>query len=417
MSRRPTDDRDRGFALVITLALLALLVLGLFALSALVKVGGEVAHAGFHQSRAKQNALMALDVALSELQKAAGDDTRITATAGMTGVGPGAANSTRHWCGVWRADGSFVGWLTSGASASSATLGTGVPTVEVVSTGSVGAAASNSEHVIAGKQPVTPASAPASPDAPSVIGYYAYAVLDEGVKIPLYAPAPTPVVAPMIFSNATNAASRMRDAVANNSSVLPSLRSYEQVRWLPTGTELAVATVQDNFHHVSFSPRAFNGSALQPGYVNPNTDSAQVWRSLLETYNAIPGIPATLTDANINAYGTTAQNTVASFASGQKFTNGPFLARAAVRDFLGTLIPASSSPTAAEVYAALEPMISLRSDTFRIRTYGESVDPSGLVESRFFAEATVQRIADPAPNGLGRTFVQTSFRWLGPDDI
>lgn len=417
MNREPTDGGNRGFALVITLALLALLVLAVVALSALVKVGGEVAQAGFHQSRAKQNALTALDIALSELQKAAGDDTRITGMAGITGIAPGSSNSTRHWCGVWRADGSFVGWLTSGATPSSAMLTAGVPSVELVSTGSVGAPASNSEHVIAGKEAVVVASTLGSPDAPSTVGYYAYAVLDEGVKIPLYAPAPIPVVAPVIFSNTTSAASRLRDAVANNSSILPALRSYEQARWLPTGTELSAATVQDNFHQVSFSPRAFSGTTFQAGYLNPNTNSAQFWRSLLKTYNSIAGIPAVLTDANINSYGTTAQNTAASFSVGQKFSNGPFLDRSAVRDFLATLIPASSTATAAQVYTALEPMLMLRSDTFRIRAYGESLNPSGATESRFFAEAIAQRTIDLSPNGLGRKFVITSFRWLGPDDI
>jgi Tfp pilus assembly protein PilX len=83
MSRR----RPRGFALVITLVLLALLVLAVFALSALTKVGSEMSSASVYQTQARQNASLALSVAVGELQRHAGDDTRITGMAGITGPG------------------------------------------------------------------------------------------------------------------------------------------------------------------------------------------------------------------------------------------------------------------------------------------------------------------------------------------
>jgi hypothetical protein len=151
--------------LVITLVLLALLVLAVFALSALTKVGSEMSSASVYQTQARQNAALALSVALGELQRHAGDDDRVTGMAGITGVAGNPNATTRYWCGVWRADGSFVTWLTSGAiNATSA----GPDTVELIAQGSVGAASSTSpnvekEHVIAGKIPVTVRIRPAHP--------------------------------------------------------------------------------------------------------------------------------------------------------------------------------------------------------------------------------------------------------------
>ncbi|MFA6960462.1 MAG: hypothetical protein WC205_06915 [Opitutaceae bacterium] len=91
--------------------------------------------------------------------------------------------------------------------------------------------------------------------------------------------------------------------------------------------------------------------------------------------------------------------------------------------------------TQADMLATLGSSITGRSDTFVIRTYGETVNPvTGNVEGRAWCEATVQRLpdyvssADPATTPvseltdqqnrrLGRRFEVVSFRWLGPEDI
>ena len=99
---------------VVWVLVLALLVLAVFALSALTKLGSEMSSASAYQTQARQNALLALGIALGELQRHAGDDSRITGMAGITGVAAGQNATTRYWCGVWRDDGSFVTWLTSG---------------------------------------------------------------------------------------------------------------------------------------------------------------------------------------------------------------------------------------------------------------------------------------------------------------
>ncbi|MGB0259276.1 MAG: hypothetical protein ACPGES_11545, partial [Coraliomargarita sp.] len=75
-----------------------------------------------------------------------------------------------------------------------------------------------------------------------------------------------------------------------------------------------------------------------------------------------------------------------------------------------------------DLLQALGSQLTARSDTFVIRSYGESTDPiTGEVITSVRCEAVVQRIAEPVdssdsivePTGdFGRRFVVTAFRWL-----
>ena len=106
---------QNGFALLITVTLLAFLVLLLVALASLTRVETQVAGNSQQLSKARQNALFALNLALGELQKYAGPDQRITAPAdllastdraGAATPAPAATAiatqpGTRRWTGVW----------------------------------------------------------------------------------------------------------------------------------------------------------------------------------------------------------------------------------------------------------------------------------------------------------------------------
>ncbi len=89
--------------------------------------------------------------------------------------------------------------------------------------------------------------------------------------------------------------------------------------------------------------------------------------------------------------------------------------------------------TQADVLQVIGSVLSARSDTFRIRSYGEALDGSGNIEAKAWCEAIVQRNPDfvdasDAPETLpselnpnnarfGRRFTIVSFRWLHPDEI
>ncbi len=121
----PVPRAKRGFALLITITLLAFLVVLLVSLASLTRVETQVAGNSQQLAQARQNALMALNIALGQLQKYAGPDQRVTATADLAGGALGARLSaggtatndssinsvpnglvaaqpgTRYWTGVW----------------------------------------------------------------------------------------------------------------------------------------------------------------------------------------------------------------------------------------------------------------------------------------------------------------------------
>lgn len=419
IARTGRGHEDRGFALVLTLGLVALLVLLVLALAGLGRVDAQMATTAVHQTQARQNALLGLGVALGRLQELAGPDERVTGMAGIAGIPAGAANTTRHWCGVWLGDGTFGGWLVSGAQGGLAALDAGVVSIELLGTKALGAASTNSEHVVAGKVALRSSESEEGGTAPVVTGNYAYVVQDEGVKLSAINPGPLPVVAPKMYAG-TSAQTKLRDALANTTAAaVDRAVSYGQLALLPLpGAVLTPSVLQDNLHHVTLASRFIRAGTPTAGMINVNTNSVAVWRGIFQTFNFIPGISGPLGDATISARGTTAQNGVAGFATTGKAPNGPFTSAAAIAAYLAVLFP-TGTPSGAEVAAALAPMLAVRSDTFRIRAFGEALNPADadISEARAFCEAIVQRTEEDLGGPFGRRFVVTYFRWLGPDDI
>ncbi|MEO5917270.1 MAG: hypothetical protein ABIS50_23775 [Luteolibacter sp.] len=84
-----------------------------------------------------------------------------------------------------------------------------------------------------------------------------------------------------------------------------------------------------------------------------------------------------------------------------------------------------------DILSAIGSFVSVRSDTFRIRSYGDTRNASGQVIARAWCEATLQRLPEyvestdlpeavataPANLNFGRQFKVVAFRWLSPDEI
>ncbi|MEO6875725.1 MAG: hypothetical protein ABI222_12975, partial [Opitutaceae bacterium] len=171
--------QERGFALLLTLGLLAFLTLLLVASGVALKIETRVSDQHARQAQARHNALMALTIALGRIQTFAGPDTRSTATAASLG-GP---VSTVHYTGVWDAatrEAKPLTWLVSGNEGENPLAVT--PTsagsaVELVGRNTSGHAG----DVMAPLKSIMVRGVPGQA-GPSRVGNYAWWVGDEGVK-------------------------------------------------------------------------------------------------------------------------------------------------------------------------------------------------------------------------------------------
>lgn len=173
----------RGFALLITITLLAFLVLLMVSLASLTRVETQVASNTQYQEKARQHALMALNLAMGELQRTAGPDKRITATADILA----ASDATKaKWTGVWDATSTTAApeWLVSGTTAQRVNTGAmaaadGTNQILLVGAGST-------DTTVPSNQVVVPAQALLANVVGlgnnQEVGRFAWWVGDEGVK-------------------------------------------------------------------------------------------------------------------------------------------------------------------------------------------------------------------------------------------
>ncbi len=114
----------KGFALVLSLVLMAFLLMLMLSLSALTMVELATSQTLNNKTKAERNALFGLQIALGQLQETAGPDQRTTARADILADRPDdAPHADRlYWTGVWNTDsthpefdrGERIDWLVSG---------------------------------------------------------------------------------------------------------------------------------------------------------------------------------------------------------------------------------------------------------------------------------------------------------------
>lgn len=101
----PASRRKRGFALVIALGLMGFVLLLILTMTTLVQVETSVSASQKQLLKARQNALLGVQLALGQLQKEMGPDQRISATAGLLDTNPVTESiegvEQPHWMGVW----------------------------------------------------------------------------------------------------------------------------------------------------------------------------------------------------------------------------------------------------------------------------------------------------------------------------
>lgn len=202
---RGAAPRCPGFALVVVLLFLAILLGGIAVLASFVTLSQRSGSAQRNASSAQQSALFGLNVALGELQSAAGPDMRVTAPASILGNSTYTGNlppvaGQAAWTGVWKSNTgtapngdpaqfnpatpetkAFVGWLVSSTDAggnftipTSLSAPTSNSTLTANQTKTLFTNPDGSAFIQAGKVQID--------EVPGGRRYFAFAVEDEGVK-------------------------------------------------------------------------------------------------------------------------------------------------------------------------------------------------------------------------------------------
>lgn len=176
-----------GFALIIALVLMGMLVLLLVALQALTQVELRTSEQYSLLSQAQNNSRLGLMIAIGRLQETAGPDRRATATLEVLEgeSGSGYDDAMRFWAGVWKNNGSYDSGtnLMTYQPELTEVLVSGV---SLASDGSNTIARQSTEQVeIVGAGSVDTDDLKVS--VPKVLlegesGHYAYWISDEGVK-------------------------------------------------------------------------------------------------------------------------------------------------------------------------------------------------------------------------------------------
>ena len=194
---------NQGFALIITIILLAFLVLLMVSMASLTRVETQIAANCQQAAAARENALLALKLALGKLQAAAGPDQRITATADVLAATTHA--SKNKWTGVWNSTtGAAVGWLVSDPTpdpntpsptlSSTKNYDDSTGYVRLIGAGSTDLTVANpitGNEIVLSKQPLKAAGIPGQGSGSTTIGNYAWWIGDEGVKARINLAAPT----------------------------------------------------------------------------------------------------------------------------------------------------------------------------------------------------------------------------------
>ena len=197
--RRPAQA---GFALIITIILMAFLVLLMVSMASLTRVETQIAANSQQAAAARENALLALNLALGKLQAAAGPDQRVTATAEIAAT---TQATKKKWTGVWNStDGTRLDWLVSDPTPDATVAAPTLPatqnyndaggTVRLVGTGSTDltvAAPVTGNEIVLTKQPLKASGIPGQGSGPTTLGNYAWWIGDEGVKARINLSDPT----------------------------------------------------------------------------------------------------------------------------------------------------------------------------------------------------------------------------------
>ncbi|WP_156469206.1 hypothetical protein [Cephaloticoccus primus] len=421
-SHLPTPGRaekTRGFALVLVLSLLSILVVVIYAISLIGRVDGEIGATDSYHLQARQNALLGMRLALAELQRTAGDSSAITAPASIRR----RSSSTPAYpqlLGVWAAGSSTAvptNWFVSGNFEAAGprqitpdSLLTAATAITLVGRGTVLA---ERDMGRAHRVPIGDTQ-----------GGYAFWIGDQGAKAALAVAAER---APLAPNGRALLSDPRRDisGFAHHSPQRGQPLIWDDLSYLIGST----TNMKPRFRSYSAKSYWAEGGVLRAGLFNVNTSDPISWEAVLRAYEHARDVDApALTESDARFL---AEQIAANLGPKQapgKPQYGPFFSIAAFWD--SELVQESleaagiTELTQDELRNVLWPMLRVRSDTFLIRAYGDARNPAsaaGALGSRAaavaYCEVLVQRSPQPDPLGSGQRFTPLYFRWLLPEEI
>ena len=386
--------------LVLVVAILGAVLVTLVGLAALMRVESSSVGTSNVTAEANQNALFALRLALGQLQRFTGDEGVVTARAEAID----STSSNPNWCGVWRADtGGPLVWLVSGNELNPLTYEpqTALPLAIDGSVAIMQRVATWKHAVRVPKIDIRGRKEGVRDEV--VTGRYAYWVSDESTKVSVNvntgATLPTGIAKyPKLNAKVINSALDVSETDRDRLLVTDQL--------LDLG--LAPATLNSVWNDITVSTQRLYVDAGSPMLTeapfNVNSVSDNAWKAVLAAE-----------DLGIS------EDDRAKIVEGIQKAGRPIRALDDFKAALQTVLTSAGSlVTAAAVTEQLEPLLTVRGDSFLLRGYGEVVDPlsgSGEVVARAACEARVQRIPQELIGTAGWKYVITYFRWLNPADL
>lgn len=385
--------RSDGFALIVTITLVAMIALIVLGLAAISRVEIQAQENLGHAAAARRNAQFALALAVEQLARFSTDDV-VTVRSDFLGGNPASPN----WTGVVNpANGSVVVWLVNGAE-----QGISPDPFNTVAAPATRASSTVQllKRALEAKEQVTVVKSELQTHHPAleqrvVTGRYAYWVSDESQKVSLAVPEglpapsglsayPAPRVDKTPLGLTMSTAGRERLVVTDQALLLGVNGNSLNSVW-PVVTSMSKMVTGPG----TFALGAFN--------VNSRFDNA--WKAVLGAVDETADYKTII--EGINA------------------CERPFLS---LDDFEGKLratLPMRSEEID-QIIETLTPVLTVRGDTFLVRAYGEVVNPlTTAFDPRYvlataFCEARVQRTM--LASGEVK-YVTTYFRWLAKDDI
>ena len=260
-------------------------------------------------------------------------------------------------------------------------------------------------------------------------GNYAYWIGDEGGKASVYVPSDSA----QLQGNGDPLRPYLRYLVniqfAPDNPRVQDIMSYNPIGLVQNGFSTGQAFHGLTVRHLALTSTIERGagpstSAYVSGLMSLNHLNAATWRAILM---AIQGASPYQPVLNFRSRDLALSREIVAilrsrgtpFISVNEFQSANVIQQA----LLSVGLTNVEDPTETDTLDLIGPVLATRSDTFRIRAYGNAINPADAAvagatpDAVAYCEAIVQRTNEDDPLGNGKKFVITYFRWLGPDDI